>query len=591
MTQFICFSRPGIPLALCILTALSQICCAQSATPAPLSWYGEMEAGVRSFRFFIHPSEEPANDKWQLLSLDEGETEFTLDTFQNDGSTLSFELRKTNASYHGQLNSARDQAQGQWKQNGVILNLKLQKVSQKPADKPTEVWSGELSVLFQKLPLQFRVYRDTDGNEQIRMDSLAQKAGGFHTIRSVKDNRWSLQVPQVAGKFTGELAPDGDSVSGKWSQGGPQLDLTLKRSQLAAAPAPLKRPQTPQPPFPYDVSEVRFESAEAGVRLAGTLTVPHTAKPGSGFPAAILISGSGPQDRDETLFEHRPFAVIADALTRSGIAVLRFDDRGTGQSTGNFAAADSRNFMQDALGALRFLQNDARLNPRAIGLIGHSEGGLIGTLASASSVDVAFLVLLAGPGVSGREILLSQGELIARAEGITDEKLLQAQRRQQEVLIGTVLQQPADADLETLRTAALQELAEQLPAEPEAREEFEAELNGGLKTLHTGWFRFFLACNPGDDLQRVTCPVLALNGERDTQVDPKLNLPAIRSSLAAGGNQRVTIEELPGLNHLFQTCRTGAVSEYEQIEETVSPLMLQKLTEWIGSTARRQVAD
>jgi pimeloyl-ACP methyl ester carboxylesterase len=236
----------------------------------------------------------------------------------------------------------------------------------------------------------------------------------------------------VAGKFEGELAPDGNSVSGKWSQGGPQLELTLKRSELAAAPAPLKRPQTPRPPFPYEVTEVSFASVEAGVRLAGTMTVPRTPAPAGGFPAAVLISGSGPQDRDETLLEHRPFAVLADTLTRSGIAVLRFDDRGTGQSTGNFAAADSRNFMQDVLGAIRFLQNQPGINSQSVGLIGHSEGGLIGTMASAGSKDVAFLVLLAGPGVSGAEILLSQGQLIARAEGIIDEKILQAQRTQQD---------------------------------------------------------------------------------------------------------------------------------------------------------------
>ena len=571
-------------LMVCVLGSLLPPCQAQSSTADSVAWYGELDTGVRSFRFFIHPSPDPAGAAWQLLSLDEGAVELTLDSFRNDGSTLAFELKKTNASYLGNLNAARDEATGQWKQNGASLNLKLRQVNERPVDKPAEVWTGELTVLFQKLPLQFRLYRDAEGNELLRMDSLAQKAGGFLAVRNVTDNRWSLQVPQISGKFEGELSADGKSVSGQWTQGGPQLDLTLTRSELAPSPRPANRPQTPKPPLPYEVSEVGFESLDAGVRLAGTLTIPRTAAPAAGFPAAILISGSGPQDRDETLFEHRPFAVIADALTRSGVAVLRFDDRGTGQSTGNFAAADSRNFKQDVLGALRFLQGHSRLNSRAIGLIGHSEGGLIGTLTSAGSKDVAFLVLLAGTGVSGADILLSQGELIARAEGITDEKLLRDQRRQQEVLIRTVLQHPADATVETLRTTALQELAEQMPAEPDDRKAFEAQLDGGLKTLHAVWFRFFLTYNPADDLKRVTCPVLALNGARDTQVDPRLNLPAIRSSLAAGGNQRVSVEELPGLNHLFQTCRTGGVSEYEQIEETISPLVLQRLTEWISST-------
>jgi hypothetical protein len=155
--------------ALCVVTGLSQICCAQSDNTAPPAWYGELDTGVRSFRFFIRPDHRPPGDQWKLLSLDEGEAEFTLDAFRNDGNTLSFELKKTGATWDGKLNAARDRAEGKWKQNGTTLDLTLRQVSQRPADKPSEVWSGELSVLFQKLPLQFRVYRDADGNEHIRM--------------------------------------------------------------------------------------------------------------------------------------------------------------------------------------------------------------------------------------------------------------------------------------------------------------------------------------------------------------------------------------------------------------------------------------
>ncbi|MBL8812850.1 MAG: alpha/beta hydrolase [Planctomycetaceae bacterium] len=543
-------------------------------------WYGILDVGVREFRFFVQPKSENDQEKWQLVSLDEGDAKFDLDDVQITTETLSFQIRKTAATFEGRISADGQKADGRWKQRGTDFPLSFRKVEKRPEDKPSEIWVGDLSVLFQKLKIQFRVYRKADGSEDVRFDSLSQQAGGFKAVRTVKDGAWTVTVEAVKGTFEGKASADGKSVAGKWSQGGPQLDLILQRSETTPEPEKPKRPQTPVPPFPYTATEVKFPSLEEGVVLAGTLTVPKTPKPASGFPAAILISGSGPQDRDETLLDHKPFAVIADALTRRGICVLRFDDRGTAESTGDFAKATSENFASDVEGAIRFLKTQKGVNAKQIGLIGHSEGGLIAPMVSVRNSDVAWIVLLAGPAVNGAEILKSQGRLIAQAEGITDTSVLDAQTKSQDVLISLVLQNPK-ASAEELLPKAMEQLADMAPKEESKQAEFKAELTGGLKELSSPWFRFFLVHDPGAVLEKVTCPVLALNGEKDTQVDPKLNLPRLRDALKKAGNDSSAVEEIPGVNHLFQTCRTGGVSEYNTIEETVAPAVLTKVADWI----------
>lgn len=321
-----------------------------------------------------------------------------------------------------------------------------------------------------------------------------------------------------------------------------------------------------------------FRSLSDEVTLAGTLTLPKAVVP---CAAAILISGSGPQDRDESLLDHKPFAVIADHLARHGIAVLRYDDRGTAASTGDFATATSDDFAKDVEAAFAFLLTDKRIDPRRIGLIGHSEGGIIAPMVASRRKDVAFAVLLAGTGVNGREILLSQGQLILKAEGVADEAALKVQKETQTTLIEAALSAATNDSSEAQSKATLEKLLALLPPEAQQDDGMKQTLAAGIATLKTPWFRYFLTFEPGTVLERVKCPVLALNGEKDVQVDPKLNLPAIRAALEKGGNSHFEIVELPSLNHLFQTCTTGGVSEYHLIEETMSPLALSKMTEWI----------
>jgi uncharacterized protein len=323
----------------------------------------------------------------------------------------------------------------------------------------------------------------------------------------------------------------------------------------------------PQPPFPYHSEEVRIANPRApGVTLAGTLTLP----PGRGpFAAAILITGSGAEDRDETLLGQKPFLVLADHLTRAGIAVLRLDDRGTAESTGTFAGATSADFATDANAAFAFLRARPEVDPHAIGYIGHSEGGMIGPIAARDNPDVAFLVLLAGPGAPARQILDGQRRAIGHSQGVTDAQL-EASRPIQNLLLDTA----ASADSTEAVTARLRTslAARGIPEEQQARM---------IQQVTDPWFRYFLRYDPAPNLARLRVPVLALNGSLDRQVIAADNLPGIRTALR--DDPDATVRELPGLNHLFQHARTGAVGEYAEIEETMSPEVLDLVAGWINA--------
>jgi pimeloyl-ACP methyl ester carboxylesterase len=357
------------------------------------------------------------------------------------------------------------------------------------------------------------------------------------------------------------------------------LPLTLKK---IAKPTELKRPQTPRPPFPYKLIEVTYPSKPGAVTLAGTLTEPEGPGP---FPAVILISGSGPQDRDETLFEHKPFLVLADALSRRGVAVLRVDDRGVGGSTGSLLNATSDDFAGDVLAGIALLRSRPEIDARRIGLLGHSEGGIIAPMVAARSPDVAFIVLLAGTGLPGEQILYLQGQAVLKGMGVGEKKLkdqLDLQTRFFDILRTEKDEKAADARMRELAKAAQETLSAE---ERKAMGDIEALVTAQLKTVRTPWFRFFLNYDPRTALAKVKCPVLALIGQKDRQVPPKENLSQIERALRAAGNTAITVKELPGVNHLFQTCSTGAPSEYAQIEETIAPAALAEIVDWITRQA------
>lgn len=445
-------------------------------------------------------------------------------------------------------------------------------VAAQPTPKPAPsvsfegVWGGTLKTPGGSLKVVFHVAAQPDGSFKATMDSPDQGAAGIPMSRPVVDkNTLRLECTMIGGSFYGSLEKDG-SLAGSWSQGGGSLPLVLRRIEKAEVAS---RPQEPKAPFPYRVEEVTYPSAQAGVTLAATLTVPEGKGP---FPAVLLVAGSGPVDRDETVFGHKPFLVLADYLTRRGIVVLRADKRGLGRSTGNLATSTDADYVNDALGGVIYLKSRKEANSKAIGIAGHSEGGLVAPRAAAASADVAFIVLMAAPGLPGKQIILGQQALLLKASGV-GEASSKAKQALEEQVLSIAIQEKDEAAAEK-RIAALM-MSQLPPGTPES------SILGQIKGLLSPWYRDFLVFDPRPTLGKVKCPVLALAGDKDLQVPPVENLSAIRDALKAGGNQTHSIKLIRGLNHLFQPAETGLPSEYGKISETFSPTALQLIGDWI----------
>ncbi|SEI53868.1 hypothetical protein SAMN05216327_102323 [Dyadobacter sp. SG02] len=338
------------------------------------------------------------------------------------------------------------------------------------------------------------------------------------------------------------------------------------------------RPQEPKLPYPYRSEEITFLNEHSNIKLSGTLTLP--AKEGS-FPAVVLITGSGPQDRNEEIFGHKPFLIIADYLTRHGFAVLRYDDRGIGKSTGRFMTATSLDLASDAESAVAYLKSRKEINPAQVGLAGHSEGGLVAAIAASRSKDIGFVVSLAGPGAPGLEILALQTELIAQAGGVDQAGMALLKKSNREIA-GILRATPDTAELKTKLTAYTDAHMGNYPAQMlppgQTRETF---FKNQIQMMCGPWYQFLYKVEPAVYFKNVTCPVLAINGSKDLQVDARQNLPAISKALKEGGNGKVTIKELADLNHLFQKSKTGHPNEYAGIEETFSPAALAIISDWL----------
>ena len=367
------------------------------------------------------------------------------------------------------------------------------------------------------------------------------------------------------------------TAEGEFEQGGNVVPFTMELVPEGEVLGP-RRPQTPEPPFAYDEREVAYTSEADGTKLAGTLTVPREDGP---FPAVLLITGSGAQNRDEEIFGHKPFLVIADHLTSNGIAVLRVDDRGIGGSTGDMSMATSEDFASDVLAGVHFLAGQPDIDPGRIGLIGHSEGGIIAPMVAAASDHVAFIVLLAGPAIPGRDLMIMQLAAVQRSIGRPEgnvEQQIEAQRSLLELASEGADFPALTAAVAELTRIQISNLAEgQRPSTEELKPVIEAQ----ARQLTTPWWRFFLTYDPRTALREVQCPVLAINGSLDVQVPPGPNLGVIREALAEAGNDDITVEELGGLNHLFQTATTGNPTEYAEIEETFAPAVLDLITSWV----------
>lgn len=444
----------------------------------------------------------------------------------------------------------------------------------------TGQWNGLLKVQGMQLRLVFNVTKTNDGFSST-MDSPDQGATGIPTTTTSFENSiLKITIANANIEYEGTYGEDG-IVVGTFKQSGQSFPLNL--SKKVVEKEKLSRPQEPIQPYSYYSEDITFENEKAGINLAGTLTLP---KKEGVFPVVILISGSGPQNRDEELLGHKPFLVISDYLTKNGIGVLRFDDRGVGESTGNFKTATSVDFATDVESAISYLKTRKEINENKIGLVGHSEGGIIAPIVASKSKDISFIVLLAGTGIQGDKLLLLQQELIAKANGVSEmdiKKSIQTSSILFEMLIKS-------KDTTTLKADLTNKINELLENDPNAeipngmkKEEF---VSLQVNQISSPWMIYFIKFNPATTLEKVKCPVLAINGEKDLQVPPKENLTAIKNALVKGGNKNVTTKEFPNLNHLFQECNTGSPAEYATIEQTISPIVLDEITKWIKAQTK-----
>lgn len=420
-------------------------------------------------------------------------------------------------------------------------------------------WRGSLSLGEMKLPLVFNFAQDDNGLTTCTLASPSQGAKGIPTkVVVCTADSISLECSVIGATFNGTVSRD--TITGTFSQRGYSFPMVLTPD----SPMEERRPQTPKPPYPYTVKDTVFVAPD-GVALSGTLTLPAMDRQQTA-PGVVMISGSGPQNRDEELFDHRPFAVIADFLARNGVASLRYDDRGTGESKGDFLKGTTYTFRDDARGGVDFMRSIPSVG--SVGVLGHSEGGTIAFMLGAEEVP-DFIISLAGLAVTGKEALLAQNARLLGKSGVSGRDMENSLElishlfdefiRQREN--GTVT--PVDPD------SLAKAYGLQVPREVLASLQF-------TQKVRTPWFDTLLGIDPGESISRIKCPVLALNGDKDTQVEAAPNLAVIRRLCP-----EARIRMMASLNHMMQHAQTGDMTEYNDIRETISPEVLDIILEFV----------
>ena len=548
-------------------------------TGVPQGTYsGTLQAGEAQLHLLLHLSKGTNGAlRATVDSLEQGVFAIEANSVSFANFSLKLELSSVGARFEGKVSPDHEIIYGNWSQGNVSIPLIFRRetgaVARKPGDaiSPVEgLWQGAVETHGMRLRFQLHISHDTEGSLIAALDSLDQGVTGLPANHvTLKDPIFHFEIPSVAGVYEGTLNPAKNAIAGKWSQtSADNLPLDFKRSDQTLE---LRRPQTPARPFPYVEEEVTFSGGADGIVLAGTLTLPKGEGP---FPAVLLIAGSGPQDRDESLASHRPFLLITDAFTRKGIAVLRCDKRGVGKSTGNPDTATTMDLAADSKAALAYLKSRKEVDGTRIGLLGHSEGAIIAPYLAGHSKDVKWLVLLAAPATNGEQTLLNQSELIGRAGGLSDEQL-DASLGFDQAAYALVRKEKDPNTLAEKLVALVKESGLDAALPP-------AALETQLRMLTSPWFRFFLDFDPLPNLKSVNCPVLALYGQKDLQVAAKTNLPLLKKAFQDSMNTQAETRELPELNHLFQHAYTGTPAEYAAIEETFSPEALALIVEWVA---------
>lgn len=531
----------------------------QAAPELAGAWEGRVVVGGQSIRVVFHIG---ADGTTTMDSPDQGGFDIPAQAPVVEAGMVRIAVPAIGGRFEGRLSEDGASLNGALHQGGASLPVVLARRAATPL---AGVWEGPLAVGGRSIRLVLRVASDG----RAVMDSPDQGARDIPLEPpTVEDAQVRFAAPGLGVSVEGRLSEDGRTITGTFRQGGAELPLVLSRT-ADTADLTRPRPQTPQPPFPYRSEEVAFDNPAApGVRLAGTLTLPQGAGP---FPAAVLITGTGPQDRDETIEGHKPFAIWADALTRRGVAVLRFDDRGIGGSTGDFAAATGVDFASDVAAVFAGLAARPDIDSGNVGLIGHSEGAVFAYLATEAGLRPAWLVTLAGPAVAGSEIITEQTRRIAAAGGLPPEEVETIAARQAR-LMTAVADNAADGEA-VRREVEAAAVAAGLPAEVAART---------AQAMSSPWYRAFVAYDPAGAIRAIEVPMLAVFGGNDLQVPADQNAPAM-----ARLKPDAEVVVLPGLNHLFQPSGTGLLQEYGQIETSLDPSVLETVVDWVAARAGR----
>ncbi len=434
-------------------------------------------------------------------------------------------------------------------------------------------WKGVLKIGETELPLILHI-AEKDNGLSATFDSPAQGAKNIPlTEMSMDENKIVFSKQEMKMSYEGELK--NDEIVGSFKQGGLDLPLVFNRLKKDE-PASKPKPQEPKLPYPYFSEDVLFTNKKENMKLAGTLTLP---KKEGLFPVVILISGSGPQNRNEELLGHKPFLVLSDYLTRNGYAVLRYDDRGVAKSEGDFSKATSADLAADVSAAIEYCQSRKEINKVKIGLLGHSEGGMIAPMVAATNKNVAFVIMMAGPGIPINELMLLQVAGVMRTMDATDTEIaeqLVMNKNMYDIILNNTDDNIAKKKLGDYFDAKSDKQNEEGLIKNADQEKMKQQQ---IAALTSPWMLYFLRYNPTANLQKLTCPVLALNGEKDIQVTPKENLAGIKKALQK--NKQATVQEIKGVNHLFQNADTGAISEYAEIEQTMSPIVLKTIVDWL----------
>ncbi|MCH2183662.1 MAG: alpha/beta hydrolase [Mariniblastus sp.] len=550
------------------------------------TWYGVLDVGVQKLRLELKVQKNKQGVyQGAMYSLDQGNLSVPLSRFEIVDGRLEFEVKQAGASFAGKLEGDQAEKQvavGKFKQGGAAFDMTFKRVANAPEMTLVQTWQGTLVAGPRKFDFQVRILRDGEGKLSAKLDSFSEGLLGLAITlgpqTTTDSQEFNFQVTATKADYEGKRSQDGKSVEGFWKQSGAELPLDFKSVPLEETRRKMPdRPQTPKGPFQYESSDHVIKSTRSpGVELGATLTHPKGKGP---FPTVILISGSGQQDRDETIFGHKAFFVIADHFANNGIATLRFDDRGKDKSTGDPALCTSEDFADDVETLVDWLKEQSVVDPEQIILVGHSEGGYIGPMIAARRPDIAAVVMLGGTTVPGDQIVLDQSRRIAAVAGASETDL-----DFQEALTKNAFAMLRKGEVESpdFIEKLMARTREQLTVDGEEPEfELPESAADSLSRLNIPWFRFFLDYDPAVALRKMDCPVLALFGDHDLQVHPDLNVPVLEAIWQEGKHPASEMVRFPGLNHLFQESETGSPAEYVQIDETFNLAPLNKMTEWI----------